>query len=266
MDAKPDDGLIGFFGVYPTPDKQGYLGALLVLDRFGTPEEFRVTYPIKPDKLQRLIHGASLERHIGVELCGRPLLAVLKCRPCLRALVVADANLADLGDGLECPLVVVELREAKPRLTAERINVLVYDALEAGLNELNYSGDYIDLIPPEVWEAFNFLLERLLQELENDAVKENGAAAARVHPPVIQSDADDALLKALLGNGAAATRVHPPLQDVPQFHFPPAYSESDRQACISLVEDLAQANGLTEPFERMRTSVGVMGAEDERFR
>jgi len=43
---------IAFFTVEQTQDKKGFLGAILVTNDIGTPEEFRVTYPVRPNILQ----------------------------------------------------------------------------------------------------------------------------------------------------------------------------------------------------------------------
>jgi hypothetical protein len=91
---------IGFYTLLKTPDQKGWLGALLITDDLGTPEEFRVTYPVKPTLLQSQLYGASLEPHIGVELCGKPLYQALKSRPTL--LLVGDARFLSLADAVPC--------------------------------------------------------------------------------------------------------------------------------------------------------------------
>ena len=75
--------MIGFYSLVATSDEKGYLGALLVTDDIGKPEEFRVTHPVKPTLLQRQIYGETLIPHIGVSLCGVPLYEALKNKPSL---------------------------------------------------------------------------------------------------------------------------------------------------------------------------------------
>lgn len=71
---------IGFYNLV-NHDNQLMIGALLVTDDLGKPEEFRVTYPVKPTVIQRQLYGDSLLTHVGVDLCGLPLIEALKQRP-----------------------------------------------------------------------------------------------------------------------------------------------------------------------------------------
>lgn len=72
---------IAFFSLEPTKDKKGVIGAILVTDDLGMPQEFRVTYPVKPTNLQKRLYGESLAMHIGVTLCGEPLYKALQNKP-----------------------------------------------------------------------------------------------------------------------------------------------------------------------------------------
>ena len=85
---------VGFFKLVSDAENKVMLGALLVTDVVGKPEEFRVTYPVKPTGLQRQLYGAALWAHVGVELCGAPLFKSLKARPEL--LVVSHAEFVAL--------------------------------------------------------------------------------------------------------------------------------------------------------------------------
>lgn len=72
---------IAFFSLEQTIDKKGVIGAILVTDDLGMPQEFRVTFPVKPTNLQKRLYGESLPVHIGVTLCGEPLYNALKNKP-----------------------------------------------------------------------------------------------------------------------------------------------------------------------------------------
>jgi hypothetical protein len=48
----------------------------MVIDHRGYPLEFRCTTPVKPTPIQKIIYGSLLDQYIGVELCGKRLLAV----------------------------------------------------------------------------------------------------------------------------------------------------------------------------------------------
>lgn len=75
------DEYIAFYSLEPTKDKKGVIGAILVTDDLGMPQEFRVTFPVKPTNLQKRLYGDSLHRHIGVTLCGEPLYKALQKKP-----------------------------------------------------------------------------------------------------------------------------------------------------------------------------------------
>lgn len=98
--------LIGFFSVEPTIDKKGYLGAILVLDDKGIPQEFRVTQAIKPTIIQKQLYGKSLLEYIGVTLCGKPLYDVLRVKPL--AIIVNQRELVELGSEVDCYLVSIQ--------------------------------------------------------------------------------------------------------------------------------------------------------------
>jgi hypothetical protein len=73
-------------------------GAVLVTDERTRPLEFRVTDPVAPTELQRLLCGAAFDEHVLGELIGAPLLASLRENVDLvlvrdqRLLVVQDAT------------------------------------------------------------------------------------------------------------------------------------------------------------------------------
>ena len=46
------DEYIAFYSLEVTKDKKGVIGAILVTDDLGMPQEFRVTFPVKPTNLQ----------------------------------------------------------------------------------------------------------------------------------------------------------------------------------------------------------------------
>lgn len=66
--------LLGFLVFERTPDKDGFISALMVTDARGYPLEFRATTPVRPSVVQRTLYGRQLEHYVGVELCGKALL------------------------------------------------------------------------------------------------------------------------------------------------------------------------------------------------
>jgi hypothetical protein len=53
-------------------------GGVLVTDTFSRPYEFRVTSPIKPNNLQKILYGKSLPNYLFGELLCLPLLKQVK--------------------------------------------------------------------------------------------------------------------------------------------------------------------------------------------
>lgn len=119
--------LIGFYSLLPTPDNKGYLGALLVTDTSGTPAEFRVTYPVKPNAIQSTIYGASLVPYVGVELCGKPLIASLKSS--LAILLLCQRYLLPLAKDAAWPVVCVS-RPGESLQVDEGVAYVVNDRLD----------------------------------------------------------------------------------------------------------------------------------------
>ena len=87
---------IGIFKLALTPDKKGYIGAFFVMDYAGKPEELRVTFPVKPSSMQRVLYGASLIPHIGLKLCAVPLYETLTNVPPI--VLVDDERFLPLAD------------------------------------------------------------------------------------------------------------------------------------------------------------------------
>lgn len=100
------DKRIGFYKLIGDDEFKTMVGALLVLDELGKPEEFRVTYPVKPTMIQRQLYGDSLLPHVGIELCGKPLFDTLKKPPQL--LVLSHTRFLALGDLIRTPVVYLE--------------------------------------------------------------------------------------------------------------------------------------------------------------
>jgi hypothetical protein len=75
--------LLGYLAFYETSSHEGYLGAILITDLQGIPQEFRYTQTVKPTVIQKTLYGSSLELYIGVNLCGIPLIQSLANKPSL---------------------------------------------------------------------------------------------------------------------------------------------------------------------------------------
>lgn len=128
-DSAAQDRTLGFLALYGTPSQDGYLGAVLITDMQGTPQEFRCTYPVKPTPIQKSLYGDTLEPHIGVNLCGIPLMESIRSKPLL--IVVRREVLLNVRTA--CPYPIIFIRRAgevidietvdspKTKLTKERL-------------------------------------------------------------------------------------------------------------------------------------------------
>lgn len=97
---------IGFYTVVPH-EQHGLFGGLLLLNRSGRPTEFHCTAPIKPNRAQEILYGATLEPYLYGEAIGQALLSKASTRPefvCVdRAAALAVREYGDLPVALIVP-------------------------------------------------------------------------------------------------------------------------------------------------------------------
>lgn len=96
---------LAFLSLCETLSHDGYMGAVLVTNEYGIPQEFRCTYPVRPTMVQKALYGSMLETYIGVQICGLPLLKSLKISPDL--ILVKQEFLLNLRKFLEYPTVCI---------------------------------------------------------------------------------------------------------------------------------------------------------------
>lgn len=70
---------IGYISVRKIDEK--YVGAVLVVDEFGIPQEFKYTEPVSPTPLQRILYGKSLDLYLTVEIIAKSLLKNVEQKP-----------------------------------------------------------------------------------------------------------------------------------------------------------------------------------------
>jgi hypothetical protein len=71
---------VGFYTVVEH-EQHGLFGGLLLLNTTGRPLEFHCTAPLKPNRAQEILYGASLESYLYGEAIGRALLAKVSAAP-----------------------------------------------------------------------------------------------------------------------------------------------------------------------------------------
>lgn len=86
--ANSDSFRLGFLAAIEDPER-GFVGGLLVTNRFGRPLEFQCTAPVKPNRAQQILYGPTLRPFVLSELIGRTLVDKVGVKP---QLVLLESN------------------------------------------------------------------------------------------------------------------------------------------------------------------------------
>lgn len=107
MDQNTEEkkSFVGFLALNESPNHDGFLGAILVTDIYGVPQEFRCTHPVKPTVIQKQLYGNTLVPHIGVNLCGIPLVGSIGSKPSV--IIVDKPFLLDVRPKCVYPVIYV---------------------------------------------------------------------------------------------------------------------------------------------------------------
>lgn len=156
LDAKSKCAL-GFLTVVEHPE-HGLCGGYLVLNRSGRPLEFHCTTPVRPNRAQEILYGATLKPFLFGEQIGQALLSKSKLTPLVictdqePALAVADYS--------EVPVALVVASGTLPgarRIDAPHASIATMHRIPVGSAELALAGAAPD--------ACARLAERLVAEL-----------------------------------------------------------------------------------------------------
>ena len=82
--------------------ERGFVGGLLITNRFGRPLEFQCTAPVKPNRTQQILYGPTLKPYVLCELIGRTLLEKVGVKPHL--VLVETLDLLDLRSVTATPV------------------------------------------------------------------------------------------------------------------------------------------------------------------
>lgn len=105
LNNEGQDMLLGFLSLYETLSHDGYIGAILITDLQGIPQEFRCTHPVKPTAIQKPLYGETLVPYIGVNLCGIPLIKSIQNEPSI--IVVNKDFLLRVRIASPCPVIFI---------------------------------------------------------------------------------------------------------------------------------------------------------------
>lgn len=92
---------LGFLTAIEDPER-GYVGGLLITNRFGRPLEFQCTAPVKPNRTQQILYGPTLKPFVLGELIGRTLVEKAGVKPHL--VLTEQDELLDLRDHVSVPV------------------------------------------------------------------------------------------------------------------------------------------------------------------
>ncbi len=96
------DRFLAFLDLASFDDGGSIRGGCLVTDGMTRPLEFRVSGPIRPSSLQRVLYGDLLMEYICTDLIGLPMLQTLELRPEL--VLVREAEFLKLRPRVEIPV------------------------------------------------------------------------------------------------------------------------------------------------------------------
>jgi len=82
--------------------ERGFVGGLLITNRFGRPLEFQCTAPVKPNRTQQILYGPTLKPYVLGELIGRTLLEKVGVKP--HIVMVESPDLLDLRSATSTPV------------------------------------------------------------------------------------------------------------------------------------------------------------------
>jgi hypothetical protein len=98
---KPDELRLGFLTAVEVADR-GYVGGLLVTNRFGRPLEFQCTSPVQPNRMQEILYGPTLLPYVLTELIGTTLLEKVGIKPHL--VLTEQPELLELRQHVSIPV------------------------------------------------------------------------------------------------------------------------------------------------------------------
>jgi hypothetical protein len=89
--------------------ERGFVGGLLITNRFGRPLEFQCTAPVKPNRTQQILYGPTLKPYLLSELIGKTLLEKVGVKPHLT--LVETPDLLELRNVSSTPVATLKPAE-----------------------------------------------------------------------------------------------------------------------------------------------------------
>lgn len=98
------DFKLGFLTAIELPSG-GYVGGLLVTNKFGRPLEFQCTTPVRPNRTQEILYGPTLRPFLLGELIGKTLVDKAAVKPDL--VLTEEDDLLELRMHVSQPVAVI---------------------------------------------------------------------------------------------------------------------------------------------------------------
>lgn len=105
LNDKADELRLGFLTAVEVADR-GYVGGLLITNRFGRPLEFQCTSPVQPNRMQEILYGSTLLPYVLTELIGTTLLEKVGIKP--HIVLTEQEPLLELRSHVSIPVALVQ--------------------------------------------------------------------------------------------------------------------------------------------------------------
>ncbi len=122
---------LGFLTALGDPAR-GVIGGFLVLNLVGRPTEFHCTAPVRPNRAQEILYGATLEGFLCGEQIAQALVGRTKTE--LAAILTNNPNVLTAGSSLKAPLAMVFSRSPKKLDAADEEKYAVWEEKTVGQN------------------------------------------------------------------------------------------------------------------------------------
>ncbi len=126
--------------------ERGFVGGLLITNRFGRPLEFQCTAPVKPNRTQQILYGPTLKPYVLGELIGRTLLEKVGVKP--HIVLVESPDLLELRNAtstLVASLIPAESGSSKrksPDAENQKLEQILPNRLKLGNETIELSASH----------------------------------------------------------------------------------------------------------------------------
>lgn len=119
--------------------ERGFVGGLLITNRFGRPLEFQCTAPVKPSRTQQILYGPTLKPYVLGELIGRTLLEKVGVKP--HIVLVESPDLLELRSASSTPVAYLfpELSSSSSKLPDAQSQ----QTTQTSPNRLNFGSEFV---------------------------------------------------------------------------------------------------------------------------